>query len=467
MILKQVVQPQLKNLSKPIPLNLEPLQVIKQRLAEQNIAIDRAIVEAKALQRAAAAQAKALEAKRAIDEAKALEAKRAFDEAKATSPGLADIVSKIWRRRNASAELIEKANESNLKKTEQKQVLNTSDSSPKEPTPNNQSFSGNEPKVAVGEISPRSVAQTIEESTDTDTADSNSVDQDAFIAILKASYKREPQTAQSPSIIDRTPTIHPNSNDSENRIATKEKQEPQDIQVTAIETPPVQSDSPTAVDETHQLIGEIEEIKSEAPANSLEDNRSADPTTPDTDIEADNASTAKEHSKEVQIIRAMIDKIKTEIDRISKAPKNDETKDPRINILENMENRLNKNLGCYLLSTSITTPSDFIESSINSISEALRDGDSNYHSLTTEVSHSFINFINTLLRPLTWVVKTQNGENYRARFFPNETEVTIANAAEEAHKSLRQLQQERAEAEAAANESEEIQPSSAVNASAS
>lgn len=422
--LKNVTKPQLKDLSKPISLNAEPLALLKRRVSEQQVAIDRAIENAKALKKAAAAKS------RATAQAEAPKPEPTFLESLAqVASGFTKNPKKENSRQQAqnkkpqapihrpvrtlhpanirseSAELIQaSANQLFEKETEKPK---SQGSSPTAPTKNTQSLFGNEPQVADDsnsikdtkepprileeKIPPHSVAQTMEESTNSDTTG----------------------------------------------VANKEKQEPQNIQVPSTETPldsstsllsKASSDNPTP--DPDEEIHHSDEVPQATITN--------------TDIKEDNnTSTDKSNSKEVQIIKTMRAKIQAEIDRIRTThKKEDETEDPRINILNNMDIRLNQNLGCYLLPISTTTPADFINSSILSISEALREGDSNYHSLTTEVSNSFINFINTLLRPLTWGFKTWNGENYRARFFPNETEVMIASAAEEAHKGLIKLQQE-------------------------
>ncbi|KTC85891.1 hypothetical protein [Legionella drozanskii] len=188
--------------------------------------------------------------------------------------------------------------------------------------------------------------------------------------------------------------------------------------------------------------------KEEATSRSLDDEIASAAQTLQTptviEIAANKVSESENAPiEEVQIIKTMIDKIAKEIERIKEFDNND----LRIPILQCMKDELGE-----LANSPPNSSDDFITFSIKSISQALRSEQSNYHRLSTEVADSLNNFINWLLRPITWGIKAWKGETYRARFFPDFSETVVANAAEEAHKSLRQLQQQRLESKVSQDE---------------
>jgi hypothetical protein len=370
LILKQVIKPQLKDLSKPIPLNLEVLEVIKQRLAEQNIAIDRAIENAKDRKRAAAAKNRA---------AAQAEASQPVPKEPTLLAGLAQKVVSGFTRDN--------------EKVPRKRpfIYSRGDESAK-------IIEANKEHILRGTGEP----------------------------------KKQVKAKKAPSkhkigVKPMTPSIAPQEAEAAPEVS-KEKNK------TVWGPNPVPG---------FDLVPEPVAVFDESLETEIASDGNVSETPPSKATEPELSENGK------QIVREMIRKIIEQIQVI----REQYPEDYRIPILDKMRSHLETNLNDESQDL-VNDPDKFIASLINLISSAVRAEESNYHRLSTDKAADLDKFINWLLRPLTWMAKAWNKETYRARFFPDPSETAVASAAEEAHRSLRQLQQKRADAASNGSENE-------------
>lgn len=153
------------------------------------------------------------------------------------------------------------------------------------------------------------------------------------------------------------------------------------------------------------------------------------------DIRVRKVIELKEKSREVEIFRDMIKAI---VDQIADtAPEN-----PVYEILNTIRLNLTNTLTGYLQPESTAKPVEFVQQSIKAISDTL-DKDSNLHNLSAKEASTLRICLSTILQPLNLLIqKLWSGETYRPRFFAKDPEIKIAQAAEQAHKSLKNLEQQ-------------------------
>lgn len=109
-------------------------------------------------------------------------------------------------------------------------------------------------------------------------------------------------------------------------------------------------------------------------------------------------------------------------------------KDPRINILNNLQSDLTKDIQAY---ADPRQKKAFIHRVLATFDNCL--GEKKLHALTDTIAPPFCTFIRTLLEPLYQILKGWCGAKYMSHFFPSKTEENIAVIAQNAQYRLQEI----------------------------